>query len=110
MKDEIKLIRHNLGSISDLEPSKDLSESEFKGYSAQIFQAFPTLEKDIKEAMRGQIVLNNEAEDEKKLNFGRGVCNGFSLLKEYWERVAKEYESKLKEKEDFDKHESIGTI
>ena len=110
MQDEVKLLRHNLGSITDLEPPKDLSESELKGYSTQIYQIFPILEKDIKEAQRQQILLTIEAGDEEKLNYGRGTLNGISLLYELWQNVAKEYEAKLKDKGDFDKNSPIAEL
>jgi len=110
MKDEIKLIRHSVGSI-DISDIKDeeRTESERKNYVGQIYAVFPAIEKDIQRLMKEQILLIAEAENFDKLNFGRGTCNGISLLYELWKGVAAEAKPQPKEG-DFNKHEVIGEI
>jgi len=111
MNDEVKLLRKQLKSIdiSGIE-DKEVSETERLNYCAQISAVFPLLEKDIKKAMRDQILLNNEAEDLNKLTYGRGTCNGISLLYELWSAAKAEYESKIRDKEEFNKNEPIATL
>ena len=98
MKDEIKLIRHSVGSI-DISDIKDeeRTESERKNYVGQIYAVFPAIEKDIQRLMKEQILLIAEAENFDKLNFGRGTCNGISLLYELWKGVAAEAKPQPKE-------------
>lgn len=110
--DEIKALRHALGSIdiTDFELDEDMPEGERKAYLAEIANVFSRLEKDIKRLTKEQILLTIEADDEKKLTYGRGTINGISLLYELWKSVAGEYQAGLKPKEDFQKNNPIAEV
>lgn len=108
-KDDIKLIRHSLGSISleNIE-QKEMSEAARKEYCASISAVFPIIEKDIKKAMYEQVLLIAESDNWEKVNYGRGTCNGISLLYELWKLANTEHLSAGKEK--FDPTNPIGEI
>ena len=107
---KIPLIRHSAGSvdISDLK-EKEMTESERKKYAGEIYVVFPILEEDIKRLMKEQILLIAESENWEKVNYGRGTCNGISLLYDLWKKVVAEHQAKPSEPPS-DPHSPIGEI
>ena len=108
----LRAIRHMLASIdlSDVE-EKDMDESERKEYVAAISAVWPRLEKDIRRFLHAQLMfIANEAQDMNHVAFGRGTFNGMDLLLNHWKKAADEHNSKLQEKEKFDKHSPMGEI
>ena len=118
MKEELRLEptialqRNLLGSIdlTDID-FEELDESERKAYNAAIFAVFPRLEKDIKKFLYEQLMFSsNEADTWEKVIFGRGTYNGMSLLREHWEKSAKNHEAEAKPEEKFEKHGILSEI
>ncbi len=113
-QNSLKLIRHQLGSISleDVE-EKEMSEAETKDYNASISAIFPRLEKDIKKFLHEQLMYTaNEAEFWERVIFGRGTYNGMDLLLNHWRQAHTAHTARVLEvgEEGFDPNKSIGEL
>ena len=99
----VEVLRHALGSIdiSDVPNDKEMTEAERKQYVSIIAAAWPKIEKDIKQFMYKQVLAITESENWEKVNYGRGTCNGLSLLYDYWKQI--DAESKTPPAGSFDK-------
>jgi len=107
MKNELKLIRHRLGSIdlSDIS-EKEQTPAERAAYCAAISASFPRLEEDIKKLMYAQVLWGAKAAANwDQVVFGRGVLEGMALLLDRW-RLANDEHLNQRE-ESFDKHNPL---
>ena len=94
-----------LGDIED----KELTEAERKDYCAAISAVFPRIEKDIKKFQINQLMfISNESLNWEQILVGRGTFNALDLLLDHWRRAHLEHS--VKPKDEFDKHEVVGTI
>ena len=99
----VEVLRHALGSIdvSDVPNEKEMTESDRKVYVGIIAAAWPKIEQDIKRFTYQQVLAIAESDTWEKVNYGRGTCNGLSLLYEYWKQI--DAESKTPPAGSFDK-------
>lgn len=105
-KEELELIRHNVGSInlSDIEKLKEerISEDAEKqrAADAEIFYK-NHFEKLLKLFIQKQLeFIAEEATDIEKLAFSRGTINGFTLINEWFEEQVNFSLSRFEEEEE----------
>lgn len=118
-REDAKLARYNLGSISvedlmeaESDPAGDPDSEARKEYVARIHGVLEILKKEYKHVTFQQLDFNSRwSENWEQVAFGRGGINLVSVLLERWEKLSVEHmenikESKLKE-EKFNKHKPI---
>ena len=113
MTDDLKLIRHTLGSIdlSEVEDEKEMSEAERQAYVASIHAVWPRLSRDIRRFMLHQLMFNSkEAETWEQVLFGRGVLDGMAQVYNHWQIAHLEHQEINKTDDGFDKHSVVGEI
>jgi len=114
MPDSLKLLQHQLGSISldDIE-EEDMSDAERKEYCSTISAVFPRLEKDIKRFLYSQLMfMSNNAQNWDQVIFGRGTFNGMDILLNHWRQAHTEHQDQIREVNSpkFDKSNPIGEM
>ena len=96
MTDDLKLIRHRLGSIdlTDAEP-RDRNEEQQRDYCASIHAVFPRIEADIKRLIYHQVLWSaKESENWDQILFSRGVIEGMAMLLELWSQAHHEHQAR----------------
>ena len=97
----------DLGDIED----KEQTESERLEYNAAISAVFPRIEKDIKKFQINQLMfISNESLNWEQILVARGTFNALDLLLDHWKKAHLEHSERSKPKDEFDKHEVVGTI
>lgn len=98
---------------------KELDEAERKAHNAAIFAVFPRIEQDINRLILEQLettyrdnidIAKTREEIVLATVRGNGIMEGAGMLLEKWRRDAKTHEAESQPKEQFNKHEIIGSV
>jgi hypothetical protein len=97
--DDLKLIRHQLGSL-DLKDIEPLSGEQREDFSGKVAIIYDDLTKQLEKLALDEVIWQaNNSQNWEQVIFARGTINGINLIQEMLTMYKGEYEENKKEEE-----------